>query len=269
MMRKPRGLTGLALLALLAAAVALAGCAGVSPTPNEPTESTPREEEIMSKYESDVLATSAGKLTMTFLGHGTLMFSLDGTVIHVDPYGRVADYTKLPKADIVLITHEHGDHLDEAALAAIRTDATQVVLTALCAGRVSGGIVMANGDSRTVDGIVIDAVPAYNIQHKRPDGTPYHPKGNGNGYILTMGDKRVYIAGDSENTPEMKALTDIDVAFLAMNLPYTMTPEMAADAALAFKPAIVYPYHYGDTDCSKLVDLLAGSGIEVRIRRLQ
>jgi len=129
---------------------------------------------------------------------------------------------------------------------------------------------MANGDTRTVLGLPIQAVPAYNIAHKRPDGNPFHPKGSGNGYIVTFGDKRVYIAGDTENTPEMKALKAIDVAFLPMNLPYTMTPEMVADAARAFRPKILYPYHYGETDTSQLVTLLQGEkGIEVRIRRMR
>ena len=220
-------------------------------------------------YEADVIPTSAGDLTMTFLGHGTLMFEIGGKVIHVDPYGRVADYGSLPKADVVLLTHDHGDHLDPAALAKIRTAATQVVMTAGCADRVDGGIVMANGDHRAVEGIAIEAVPAYNIEHQRSPGHPYHPKGAGNGYILTFGDTRVYVAGDSENTPEMKALTGIDVAFLPMNLPYTMTPEMVADAARAFRPRVVYPYHYGDTDTSKLEKLLSGEpDIEVRIRDL-
>ena len=125
---------------------------------------------------------------------------------------------------------------------------------------------MANGESRTVQGIKIEAVPAYNIVNARP----FHPKGVGNGYVLTLGDTRVYIAGDTENTPEMKALKNIDIAFLPMNLPYTMTPEMVADAAKAFKPKVLYPYHYGDTDTQKLVDLLKGEkGIEVRIRNLR
>jgi L-ascorbate metabolism protein UlaG (beta-lactamase superfamily) len=129
---------------------------------------------------------------------------------------------------------------------------------------------MSNGDSETVHGIEIEAIPAYNIKHMRSGNTPFHPKGEGNGYILTVGDKRVYVAGDTENTPEMKALTNIDVAFLPMNLPYTMTPEMVADAAKAFKPKILYPYHFGNTDTSKLVSLLKDTPeIEVRIRNLQ
>jgi L-ascorbate metabolism protein UlaG (beta-lactamase superfamily) len=128
---------------------------------------------------------------------------------------------------------------------------------------------MRNGDVQTVAGLRVEAVPAYNLVHKREDGQPFHPKGAGNGYILTFGDIRVYIAGDTENTPEMKALKDIAIAFLPMNLPYTMTPEMVAEAAKAFRPRVLYPYHYGDTDTRKLVDLLKGeTGIEIRIRRM-
>jgi len=129
---------------------------------------------------------------------------------------------------------------------------------------------MNNGETQTIDGVKIEAVPAYNIVHKRENGEPYHPKGFGNGYVLTFGDKRVYIAGDTENIPEMKSLQAIDFAFLPMNLPYTMTPEMVADAATAFRPKILYPYHYGDTDTSRIVALLKDApGIEVRIRRMQ
>jgi L-ascorbate metabolism protein UlaG (beta-lactamase superfamily) len=112
-------------------------------------------------------------------------------------------------------------------------------------------------------------VPAYNLAHKRPDGQPFHPRGNGNGYILTFGNVRVYVAGDTEDTPEMRALRGIDIAFLPMNLPYTMTPEMVADAARAFRPRILYPYHFGQTDPQALVRLLSDdAGIEVRVRRM-
>jgi L-ascorbate metabolism protein UlaG (beta-lactamase superfamily) len=128
---------------------------------------------------------------------------------------------------------------------------------------------MKNGDEETINGIKIEAVPAYNIEHMRSPGVPYHPKGDGNGYIIAFGDKRVYIAGDTENTPELKALKDIDVAFLPMNLPYTMTPEMIADAAKALKPNILYPYHFGQTDTSQLKELLKEEpGIEIRIRNM-
>jgi L-ascorbate metabolism protein UlaG (beta-lactamase superfamily) len=129
---------------------------------------------------------------------------------------------------------------------------------------------MKNGDVQTVMGIKIEAVPAYNLVHKRENGQPFHPKGQGNGYVLTFGDKRVYIAGDTENTPEMKALKNIDVAFLPMNLPYTMTPEMVADAAQAFKPKVLYPYHYGDTETSRITILLKDNkNSEVRIRKMK
>jgi L-ascorbate metabolism protein UlaG (beta-lactamase superfamily) len=128
---------------------------------------------------------------------------------------------------------------------------------------------MKAGDKTIVNNITIEAIPAYNIVNMRAPGQPFHPKGVGNGYILTIGDKRFYIAGDTENTPEMKALKNIDVAFLPMNVPYTMTPEMVADAAKSFNPKILYPYHYGDTNTDILVNLLKGTDIIVRIRNLK
>ena len=221
-------------------------------------------------FESDTFTTSAGELTITFVGHGTLMFALGDMVIHVDPVSREADYTKMPKADVILVTHEHGDHLDPAAIAAVRQEGTAIILTEKCAARVSGGMVMANGDVRTVAELKVEAVPAYNIAHKRPSGEAFHPRGDGNGYVITFGDTRVYVAGDTENVPEIKELEEIAIAFLPMNLPYTMTPEMAAEAARGFRPRIVYPYHFGETDTSELVRLLEGeAGIEVRVRRME
>jgi L-ascorbate metabolism protein UlaG (beta-lactamase superfamily) len=221
-------------------------------------------------FETDVIKTSAGDLKITFIGHATLMLTCGETAVHVDPVTREAEYTKLPKADLVLVTHDHSDHLDPKAIKTLRTEETEVVLTETCAKKVKGGIVMRNGDSRSLKGFVIEAVPAYNIVHERRPGTPFHPKGVGNGYVITFGDKRVYIAGDTENTPEMKSLKDIDIAFLPMNLPYTMTPEMVADAAKAFKPKILYPYHFGNTDTSIIVNLLKDvEGIEVRIRKMK
>ncbi|MCX6036339.1 MAG: MBL fold metallo-hydrolase [Chloroflexi bacterium] len=221
------------------------------------------------QFEIDVLPTSAGDLAITFLGHGSLLLVFQGKNIYVDVFGEVADYSKLPKADIVFLTHEHSDHLDPKAMASIRTEKTVLVLTEACAQQTTGGIVLRNGDVQTVDGIPVEAVPAYNLIHKRENGQPFHPKGAGNGYVLTFGDTRLYIAGDTENIPEMKALQDIAIAFLPMNLPYTMTPEMVAEAAKAFRPRILYPYHYGNTDVSKLVELLKGEKkIEVRIRKM-
>ncbi len=225
--------------------------------------------EQVQKFEEDIFNTSEGDLKITFIGHATLMFNFNGKVIHVDPVSREADFTKMPKADIILVTHEHGDHFDSGAIAAIRKDNTELVFTEACSETMTGGIVMRNGDVKTVQGLRIEAVPAYNIVHKRSSGEPFHPKGRGNGYVLSFGDKKVYIAGDTENIPEMKKLKGTDIAFLPMNLPYTMTPEMVADAAKMFSPKILYPYHYGQTDTNLLVDLLEDSkSIEVRIRNM-
>lgn len=229
------------------------------------------------RHETDVIPTAAGDLAITFLGHGSLLFVFDGMTIAVDPYAKVADYSALPKADLVLITHEHGDHFDPAALQAIRTDRTVVAANPAVAAKVSGAVALRNGDTRTFPGpakgsrgVRVAAVPAYNLVHERSPGVPFHPKGQGNGYVLSFGDKRVYVAGDTENIPEMEALAGVDVAFLPMNLPFTMTPEMAADAARRIRPKILYPYHFGETDTSRLTALLRDEpGIEVRIRRMK
>jgi len=222
------------------------------------------------EFEEDIIKTSLSDLKITFIGHGTLMFNFDGKIIHVDPVSREADYTLLPKADLILITHHHGDHLDPEVIDILRIKGTELVLAEKCTEKVKGGIIMKNGDVKTIQGIKIEAIPAYNIVHKRKEGVPFHIKGEGNGYIITFGDKRIYVAGDTENIPEMKALQNIYIAFLPMNLPYTMTPEMVADAAKAFKPKILYPYHYGNTDTSKIADLLKDADeIEVRIRKMR
>jgi L-ascorbate metabolism protein UlaG (beta-lactamase superfamily) len=219
---------------------------------------------------TDRIAGPAGELAITFLGHASLILEAGGVVVHVDPYGKVADYATLPKANVVLITHEHQDHLDQAALAAVRKVTTQVVASAAAAAQVAGAAALENGMRATFAGIAVEAVPAYNLRHERSPGVPFHPKGRGNGYVVTMAGLRVYVAGDTENVPEMRDLKGIDVAFLPMNLPYTMTPEMAADAALMVRPRILYPYHFGETDTSRLVALLAGHPeIEVRIRDMR
>jgi L-ascorbate metabolism protein UlaG (beta-lactamase superfamily) len=222
-----------------------------------------------SQFETDVISTTGGDLSITFLGHGSLLMVFQKKNIFVDVFGEVADYAKLPKADMVFITHEHFDHLDPKALTSIRTEKTILVYTETCEQMIKGGIVMRNGDRQTVGEIPVEAVAAYNLVHKRPSGDPFHQKKSGNGYIFTFGGTRLYVAGDTENIPEMKALKGIDIAFLPMNLPYTMTPEMVADAAMAFRPHILYPYHYGETDVSKLVRLLQGEKeIEIRIRKM-
>jgi len=228
---------------------------------------------LNGQYESDTLKTSEGELEMFFIGHGTLMFKFNDLVIHIDPVMREADYATMPDADIVLVTHEHGDHLDMTAINHVMKEDTRVVMTETCMEQLEDftAIVMHNGEGGSLLGIGIRAIPAYNIVHTRSNGSPYHPKGVGNGYILSFGDTNVLIGGDTENIPEIKDLKyDIAVAFLPMNLPYTMSPEMVADAALAFRPEILYPYHYGQTDPQELVELLKEEkGIEIRVRDLK
>jgi L-ascorbate metabolism protein UlaG (beta-lactamase superfamily) len=229
--------------------------------------------QVNAQFDSDVVATSEGDLEMFFIGHGTLMFTFNDLVIHIDPVSREADYTTLPDADLILVTHEHGDHLDMSAIHQIMKEGTRVVMTQRCLEQLEDfqANVFKNGDAGNFFGIEVRAIPAYNIVHKRPNGQAFHPKGSGNGYILSFGETRVLIAGDTENIPEYKDMgLDIAVAFLPMNLPYTMTPEMVADAALDIRPRILYPYHYGETDPQELVKLLKDQeGIEVRVRDLQ
>ncbi|PKN18646.1 MAG: metal-dependent hydrolase [Deltaproteobacteria bacterium HGW-Deltaproteobacteria-6] len=220
--------------------------------------------------ESDTIKTSQGDLVISFLGHSSLMMSWNAKTIHSDPVSSEADYAKLPKADILLISHDHYDHLDLKAVNHIKTAATKIVGNPDVGKQIPETIVMKNGDVKTVDGLKIEAVPAYNIRHMAEPGKPFHPKGTGNGYIVNFAGLRLYLAGDTENTPEMKQLQNIDIAFLPMNLPYTMTPEMVADAACAFQPKILYPYHQGETDTSKLAALLKDEkGIELRIRKMK
>ena len=221
-------------------------------------------------FQVDRIPTTSGDLEITFIGHGTLMLGFGGKVIHVDPFGKLTDYEKMPDADLILITHEHGDHLDLGAIAAIRKNSTIIVANPAAASKIEGAEVMENGQRKTVMDLFIEAVPAYNVVHKRDNGEPFHPPGRDNGYVLTFGDKRVYIAGDTENIEEMKSLGPVDIAFIPANLPYTMTPEMAADAARKIRPQILYPYHYGDTDVTKITELLGDMPeIEVRVRSMK
>ncbi len=221
-----------------------------------------------NSFQSDTVKTSGGDLVITFIGHASLLMRYQKRIIHIDPVSREADYTKLPQADLILITHEHGDHFDTQAIGHLTKKNTMLLLPPSCQER-GGGTAIRNGEKTEWEGISIEAVPAYNSVSKRPDGTPFHPKGRGNGYVLAFGDTRIYVAGDTEPIPEMKELKDIDIAFLPMLAPYTMSPEMAAEAAKMFRPAVVYPYHCGSTDTSLLESLLENEkDIEVRIRKM-
>ena len=213
----------------------------------------------------DKIPAAGGDITIAPLNHATLQIVHGGHVIDVDPVAQ-ADYTGLAAPDIILITDIHGDHLDPATIAKVRKATTKIVAPAAAAQKLENPIVMANGETKTVDGVAIEAVPMYNLTRGAAAGQFYHDKGRGNGYVVTLGGKRIYIAGDTEGIPEMRALKSIDVAFIPMNLPYTMTPAEAADAVKAFKPKIVYPYHYRGQDTQVFADALRGSGIDVRLR---
>ncbi len=218
------------------------------------------------EFERDRIPTSTSAIDITFIGHGTLMIEYDNTVIHIDPWSNLADYSMLPGADVILITHEHPDHLDTAAVKRLVKNTSQIVCTQSCYSKLKKITeklhVLKNGETINAAGIPVQAVPAYNLK------LPFHPKGRGNGYILTLDSVTLYIAGDTENIPEMKNLQGIDIAFLPMNRPYTMTPAKVADAAVAFHPSILYPYHFGKTDTTQLTALLKDTDIDVRIRNM-
>ena len=207
--------------------------------------------------------TSAGNLTIQPINHSAIRFEFKGKQYYVDPAGE-APWDKMPKADAILITHEHFDHLNLKVINRIKKDSTLIFANASSVKEAGFGQVIEVGQSRKVLDITVQAVPAYNLTAER---LRFHPKARkDNGYVLTFGDKRIYVAGDTEGTPEMKALKDIDVAFLPINLPYTMPPKEAADAARAFKPKILYPYHQGQSDPNEVKRLLADEkAIEVRV----
>jgi L-ascorbate metabolism protein UlaG (beta-lactamase superfamily) len=216
------------------------------------------------KQQEDVFKTSGGELKITFIGHSSLMVNYAGKVIHIDPVSTYADYATLAKADLILVTHEHPDHLDKNAIQAVGKADAAVIVNTGGAKSLPNAAVMKNGDTRTEAGIPIEATPAYNPVSQ------FHKKGNGNGYVLTFGDKRVFIAGDTENVPEIKALKNIDIAFLPLKPPNSMTPEQMVDTAKAIRPKVLYPYHMGNTDPAKLMELIKDEkGIEVRIRDLK
>jgi len=215
--------------------------------------------------QSDTIPATGGDITITPLNHATLQITHGKHVIDVDPVAQ-ANFGTLASPTIILVTDIHGDHLDPGMVAKLKQASTTVVAPSAAASKLEGATVIKNGETKSVEGVTIEAVPMYNLQRGPAPGQLFHDKGRGNGYVLTIGGKRIYIAGDTECTPEMKALTDIDVAFLPMNLPYTMTPAEAADCAKAFKPKVVYPYHYRGQKTEEFEAALKGSGVEVRLR---
>ena len=220
-----------------------------------------------SSLKTDTFKTqNGGELIITFIKHSSLMLSFNGKIIHVDPISKYVDYDALPKADITLLTHEHGDHLDQVALQKIEKAGTILVTNQACRDILGKGTVMRNGDkSEPTDYLKLEAVPAYNYTEGR---TQFHPRHRDNGFVLTFDNLRVYIAGDTEDVPEMKNLKEIDIAFLPVNQPYTMTIDQAVNATNMFSPRILYPYHCGNTPVQQLADKLAGSSTEVRLREM-
>lgn len=219
------------------------------------------------KYEKDGFMAKNGQLRIYFIGHGSLMFEFNGKIIDIDPSGMFANYDSLPKADLILITHHHSDHLDSAAISKTIKKSTEIILPQASFDKLKKGTVMKNGEKKMIMGIEIEAIPAYNVTAGREK---YHPKGRDNGYVLTIGGRRIYVAGDTENTPEMEVLKNIDIAFLPMNQPYTMLPEQVADVANKFNPKILYPYHFDDSDTEHLKVLLSkNKKVEIRIRKMK
>lgn len=224
---------------------------------------------VAQPYQQDTLKTQLGDLVITFIGHGSLRFTYQELEIYVDPVEQVGDYSQQPKADLILVTHEHGDHLDPGLIGKLSKEGTEILLTEKCHDKLNKGRILKNYDQYPFYQIRVEAVPAYNRLHTRGNGQPYHPMGDGNGYVLTFADLKVYVAGDTEYIPEMNDLKNIDVAFLPVALPYTMSVEMADRAARVINPAILYPYHLNKTQPEDLVKLLMDTEIDVRIRALR
>jgi L-ascorbate metabolism protein UlaG (beta-lactamase superfamily) len=214
--------------------------------------------------QTQTFSTSAGEVKITPLVHASTLIEAGGKTIYVDP-AKPAKLAGLPKADLILITHIHFDHFDPESIAAVSQASTQVIAPASVVEKFPAAKAMANDQTKQWQQWTIEAVPAYNLVRGPAAGQFYHPKGRDNGYVLSYGGKRFYFSGDTEGVPEMRALKNIDVAFVCMNLPYTMPPEEAAEAVKAFHPRVVIPYHYRGSDVKLFKERLDGSGIEVRL----
>ena len=215
----------------------------------------------------DHLPTADGDVVIHPINHATLVLGWQDKLIYVDPVGGVGRFPGIGKADLVLVTHNHGDHLDASTLLATRRTnaivlAPAVVQVSLPASLKTNTTAMTNGAIVSVLGLTVEAVPAYNLT------SAYHPKGSGNGYVLTIGGRRIYIGGDTEDIPEMRALQDIDVAFVPMDLPFTMSIPKAVSAVRQFRPKVVYPYHYSGSNVQQFkTQVGTDRGIEVRLRK--
>ena len=209
------------------------------------------------------LLVPANEVEIVPITHGSLILKWEGKAIYVDPWSQ-GDYEGQPAADLILITDIHGDHMDPAQIEKVRKSDTTIVAPKAVQETVTEAEVLNNGESLSWQDATIEAIPMYNLKRGPEPGQLYHTKGRGNGYVLTLGEQRIYISGDTACVPEMKALRDIDVAFVTMNLPYTMTPEEAAECVNAFKPKVVYPYHYRGSDLSIFEQAVTAPEVEVR-----
>lgn len=225
-----------------------------------------------STAEVDVFKTKTGK-TVRFhaLMHACIRIQYGEMELEIDPVrklgSRTIDYAQMPKPDFILVTHEHGDHFDPEAIKLLTRTNTRFITNSRCAQMAGYGLVMKNGDKEELaSDIKVEAVPAYNTTEGR---TQFHPKGRDNGYILTLDGLRIYIAGDTEDIPEMADIKDIDIAFMPCNQPYTMTTDQLVRAARIVRPKVLFPYHYGQTDVSALPAQLEADGIDVRIRHYE
>ncbi|MCL1943789.1 MAG: MBL fold metallo-hydrolase [Candidatus Azobacteroides sp.] len=221
-------------------------------------------------FEKDSFKTKSGKnLDIFFIKHSSLILKYNGYLIYVDPVTMFTNYSLQPQADMILVTHEHADHFDPNAIDTLKKENTKIILNLSTRDKLGEGTDIKNGDKINPEPFLsIEAVPAYNTT---PGREHFHPKGRDNGYILTIDGLRIYIAGDTEDIPEMNNIKNIDIAFLPVNQPYTMTVDQAVHAAKMIKPVILYPYHYSDTNVEEIKTRLAteSPAIEVRIRELQ
>jgi L-ascorbate metabolism protein UlaG (beta-lactamase superfamily) len=213
---------------------------------------------------AQVFPTSAGPVKITPLNHASTLIEAGGTAIYLDP-AKPAKFSGRPKVDLILITDIHGDHMDPDSIKEVSKTGTEILAPPAVVQTVTAAKPIANGETKTWQSWTIEAVPAYNLKRGPAPGKLFHDKGRGNGYVLTYGGMRFYFSGDTEGVPEMRALKNIDVAFVCMNLPYTMPPEEAADAVRAFHPKVVIPYHYRGSDLTVFQKGLEGTGIEVRL----
>ena len=216
----------------------------------------------------DALKTEKGDLTIAPIEHATFVMKWNGKTIFVDPTKGADAFKEFGKPDLILVTDIHGDHFDPKTLGPVRAPESVVIVPAAVAEKMGAdkgnAKVLANGEKTKVGDIEVEAVPMYNLTPERKD---FHTKGRGNGYVVALGGKRIYISGDTEDIPEMRALKNINVAFVCMNLPYTMDVNQAASAVREFRPRIVYPYHYRGSDVEKFKSLVGNDrGVEVRLR---